>query len=115
MFNLITIILTLISYPHKISQRYLLHYLKSNAMKYIYLLFTTIVVFSSCKQEQKSQDPELKEIIERNTIVIKGSDTELPMVRDLSKAFSKACLFFLSVKSVNGSFLNFECDIIFYI
>ena len=57
-------------------------------MKYIYLLFITSFVFSSCKQEQKAQDPELQDTIKRSTIVIKGSDTELPMVKDLSKSFS---------------------------
>ena len=58
-------------------------------MKYIYLLFISSCLFSSCKQEQKAQDPELQDIIKRNTIVIKGSDTELRMVEDLSKAFSR--------------------------
>lgn len=58
-------------------------------MKNIYLLVLTSIVFTSCKQEQKHQDPELTEIIKRNTIVIKGSDTELPMVKDLANLFRK--------------------------
>jgi phosphate transport system substrate-binding protein len=58
-------------------------------MKHIYLLILTLIVFTSCKQEQKHQDPELTEILKRNTIIIKGSDTELPMVKDLSKSFKK--------------------------
>lgn len=47
------------------------------------------VLLANCKQEQKNQDPELTEILKRNTIVIKGSDTELPMVKDLSNLFGK--------------------------
>lgn len=57
-------------------------------MKYIYTLLFISVIVSACK-EQKKPDPELTEIIRRNTIIIKGSDTELPMVRDLSKAFRR--------------------------
>jgi phosphate transport system substrate-binding protein len=58
-------------------------------MKYVYLLLTSVVTFLGCKQEQKKQDPEITEIVQRNTIVIKGSDTELPMVKDLAKLFRK--------------------------
>ncbi len=58
-------------------------------MKQIYLLGALSVALFSCKQDQKKQDPELTEIMRRNTIIIKGSDTELPMVKDLSKAFSR--------------------------
>lgn len=58
-------------------------------MKYLSLLIITSIAFSGCKQEQKEQDPELKDIITRNTIIIKGSDTELPMVRDLAGLFRK--------------------------
>jgi phosphate transport system substrate-binding protein len=57
-------------------------------MKYLYAVICFTITLSSCKEQQK-QDPELAEIIRRNTIVIKGSDTELPMVRDLSVAFRK--------------------------
>ena len=57
-------------------------------MKYIFSFIFLSVILISCK-EQKQQDPELTEIIKRNTIVIKGSDTELPMVKDLSKAFRR--------------------------
>ncbi len=58
-------------------------------MKYLYTIVTLSITFYSCKENQKKQDPELVEIIRRNTIIIKGSDTELPMVKDLSKAFRK--------------------------
>lgn len=58
-------------------------------MKNIYLLIASISLLISCKQEQKNQDPELAAIIKRNTIVIKGSDTELQMVKNLSRSFSK--------------------------
>lgn len=58
-------------------------------MKHIYIVFIGFITLTNCKQEQKSQDSELQDIIKRNTIVIKGSDTELPMVKDLSKAFSR--------------------------
>ncbi|MGZ5190566.1 MAG: phosphate ABC transporter substrate-binding protein [Flavisolibacter sp.] len=54
-------------------------------MKIIYLLSLS-VIFISCHEEKK-QDPELEAIVRRNTIIIKGSDTELPMVRDLARAF----------------------------
>ncbi|MGZ8505221.1 MAG: substrate-binding domain-containing protein, partial [Flavitalea sp.] len=54
-------------------------------MKIIYLLSLS-VIFISCREEKK-QDPELEAIVRRNTIIIKGSDTELPMVRDLTRAF----------------------------
>lgn len=54
-------------------------------MKIIYLLSLS-VIFISCREEKK-QDPELEAIVRRNTIIIKGSDTELPMVRDLASAF----------------------------
>ncbi|MES2512561.1 MAG: PstS family phosphate ABC transporter substrate-binding protein [Bacteroidota bacterium] len=57
-------------------------------MKYIYALIFIPIAFNSCK-EQKKQDPELTEIVRRNTIIIKGSDTELPMVKDLSRAFRR--------------------------
>jgi phosphate transport system substrate-binding protein len=57
-------------------------------MKYLCVVICFSITFSSCKEQQK-QDPELTEIIRRNTIVIKGSDTELPMVKDLSIAFRK--------------------------
>src|SRR4051812_44416998 len=58
-------------------------------MKYIYLpiAFSLAVTFSACKNEHKTQDPELTDIIRGNTIIIKGSDTELPMVKDLCMAF----------------------------
>ena len=58
-------------------------------MKHIYVLALASLAFTQCKQEQKSQDPELTDIEKRNTIVIKGSDTELPMVRDLANLFRK--------------------------
>lgn len=58
-------------------------------MKKIVALLFISIVFTNCKQEQKKQDPELTEILKRNTIVIKGSDTELPMVKDLLTSFSK--------------------------
>lgn len=58
-------------------------------MKYAYLFLLVSITFVNCKQEQKKQDPELTSILKRNTIVIKGSDTELPMVKDLSKLFRK--------------------------
>ncbi|MES2762380.1 MAG: PstS family phosphate ABC transporter substrate-binding protein [Bacteroidota bacterium] len=57
-------------------------------MKYIYALVSLSVIVISCK-EPKKQDPELTEIIRRNTIIIKGSDTELPMVKDLARAFRR--------------------------
>jgi phosphate transport system substrate-binding protein len=57
-------------------------------MKHIYLLLLASVL-TNCKQEQKQQDPELTEIITRNTIVIKGSDTELAMVKDLALLYKK--------------------------
>lgn len=58
-------------------------------MKYISLALIMSTVFVGCKQEQKQQDPELADIIKRNTIIIKGSDTELPMVKDLASLFRK--------------------------
>ena len=58
-------------------------------MKYIYLLILVPILLANCKQEQKNQDPELLEILKRNTIIIKGSDTELPMVNDLAKLFKR--------------------------
>lgn len=58
-------------------------------MRYTILLLFSVFSITSCKQEQKQQDPELTEIIKRNTIVIKGSDTELPMVKDLASLFKK--------------------------
>lgn len=56
-------------------------------MKHIYLLILASISLTNCKQEQKNQDPELTEILKRNTIVIKGSDTELPMVKNLANLF----------------------------
>ncbi len=58
-------------------------------MKSIYLFLILSVALTNCNQEQKKQDPELAEIIKKNTIVIKGSDTELPMVNDLAKLFKR--------------------------
>jgi len=58
-------------------------------MKYYSLLFISSIILFGCKQEQKVQDPELADILKRNTIVIKGSDTELPMVKDLANLFRK--------------------------
>lgn len=58
-------------------------------MKYYSILLISSIIFIACKQEQKAQDPELADILKRNTIVIKGSDTELPMVKDLSVLFRK--------------------------
>ena len=58
-------------------------------MKHLCLLILASIVLTNCKQEQKKQDPELTEILKRNTIIIKGSDTELPMVKDLSNLFRK--------------------------
>jgi len=58
-------------------------------MKNISVIIGLTVLFFGCKQEQKTQDPELAAIIKRNTIIIKGSDTELQMVKDLSKSFAK--------------------------
>ena len=58
-------------------------------MKHIYLFLILSGALTNCKQEQKKQDPELAEIIKKNTLVIKGSDTELPMVKDLLKLFNE--------------------------
>lgn len=58
-------------------------------MKYYSLFLISSIIFIGCKQEQKVQDPELADILKRNTIVIKGSDTELPMVKDLAVLFRK--------------------------
>ncbi len=56
-------------------------------MKYMYALLAFSITLGSCKNEQKKQDPEFTEIIRKNTIIIKGSDTELPMVKDFCKTF----------------------------
>ncbi len=58
-------------------------------MKQITVFLFISILLTNCKQEQKKQDPELTEILKRNTIVIKGSDTELPMVKDLASSFKK--------------------------
>ncbi len=63
--------------------------IKNLIMRFIYLSLILSVVLISCKQEVKTQDPELADIVKRNTIIIKGSDTELPMVRDLANFFRK--------------------------
>ena len=57
-------------------------------MKSLYFLLCLSVILNSCKEEIK-HDPELMEIVKRNTIIIKGSDTELPMVKDLALSFKK--------------------------
>ena len=48
-----------------------------------------LITLTNCKQEHRNQETELNEIFNRNTIIIKGSDTELPMVQDLAKLFRK--------------------------
>jgi phosphate transport system substrate-binding protein len=56
-------------------------------MKSIYVCMVFTISLISCKENQKKQDNELTSIIKRNTIVIKGSDTELPMVTDFCTSF----------------------------
>ena len=41
----------------------------------------------NCKDGAKSQAPESQSIITKSTIIIKGSDTELPMVKAFCKTF----------------------------
>ena len=57
-------------------------------MKQIFAALSLFLLVSSCKTEQQ-KDPELEEIVKRNTIVIKGSDTEFLMVKDLSTSFKR--------------------------
>ena len=56
-------------------------------MRKIIVLACVTISLTNCKHEPKKQDPELTEVLKRNTIVIKGSDTELPLVNDLAKIF----------------------------
>jgi phosphate transport system substrate-binding protein len=79
-------------------------------MKRIYLpiAFSIALIFSACKNEHKVQDPELTDIIRGNTIIIKGSDTELPMVKDLCMAFKNEHHEVLFDLSGGGSGLGIE-------
>lgn len=56
-------------------------------MKSIYTFFAFALILTSC-HEEGNQDQKLV-AINKNSIIIKGSDTELPMVMDLSTAFQR--------------------------
>ena len=56
-------------------------------MKKIYLIIPFSIFMINCKDGVKSQAPESQSIITKSTIIIKGSDTELPMVKAFCKAF----------------------------
>lgn len=77
-------------------------------MKNIYLFLMFLITLTGCNQEQKKQDPELTEIIKRNTLIIKGSDTELLMVKALSEAFCKERPEIITDISGGGSGIGIE-------
>lgn len=56
-------------------------------MKRTYLLPALCAALIGCHEPQEKLDPELAAIIRKNTIIIKGSDTELPMVKDFCASF----------------------------
>lgn len=58
-------------------------------MKLMFVLPVLCLLSGACREHHKEQDPELKAIIRKNTIIIKGSDTELPMVQDFCSAFKQ--------------------------
>ncbi len=76
-------------------------------MKHHYLFFAFIIL-TSCKEEQKPKDPELAAILKRNTIVIKGSDTELPMVKNFCQSYKKEHAEILFDLSGGGSGIGIE-------
>jgi phosphate transport system substrate-binding protein len=60
---------------------------KTNIMKFIFVLSASVIVLLGCKHDSKNQNNELAGNISSNTIVIKGSDTEMEMVKDLASQF----------------------------
>ncbi|MBI3519936.1 MAG: PstS family phosphate ABC transporter substrate-binding protein [Bacteroidetes bacterium] len=77
-------------------------------MTHYYLLLALSITLIGCKEEPKPQDPELAAIIKRNTIIIKGSDTELPMVKDFCQSYKKEHAEILFDLSGGGSGIGIE-------
>ena len=77
-------------------------------MKHYHLFLVLYIALVSCKEEQKTQDPELAAILKRNTIIIKGSDTELLMVKDFCQAYKKEHSEILFDLSGGGSGIGIE-------
>ena len=43
---------------------------------------------TNCKENKKENNLEIADFVRRNTLIIKGSDTELEMVKDLTKEYA---------------------------
>lgn len=57
-------------------------------MKSILILILVVVTMTNCKESKKENNIEIADFVRRNTLIIKGSDTELEMVKDLSNEFA---------------------------
>ena len=57
-------------------------------IKSILILIFVVLTMTNCKENKKENNLEIADFVRRNTLIIKGSDTELEMVKDLTKEYA---------------------------